>query len=175
MPLLTLLPSTGPVVIQCGVAVVAEVSVPDFFHAQLEELCIYGELTEHCWSDGGGVCLPDKQNKGPAKVKVLTKDKARRKERTKAKRNRERSQLQEVLGTGLKTNNLMKYSAHPSTVAIHTGFDAVHAHVTVPGWVGLSLSSLPSRVYTLQELTQSFKLQLICWSGRYGTVSLLLA
>ena len=58
----------------------ADVSIPNFFHDELEEHCIYRELTEHCWSDGGGVCLPNEQNEGQAKLKVLTNGKARRKE-----------------------------------------------------------------------------------------------
>ena len=178
MTLLTLLPSAGPVVVQRGVAVVADIEVSAFFHDDLEELCIYGELTEHCWSDSGGVYVPIKQkvqNDGQAKPKVLTNGKAKRRERTKAKRSRERALVQKELGTDLKINVLMKYSANPTTVAIRTGFDAVHSQVTVAGWVGLSPRSLPSRVFTLQELTEVFKLRLIRWNGRYGALTLLLA
>ena len=146
-----------------------------------------GEVTEHCWSDGGGVYLPGEldqglaelylpgePDQGLAKPKATPHRKARKNERTKLKRNAERSRMQAEFGTGQKMSTLKKFPAHRNRVAFKIGFDAIHAQVTLPGWVGQSLSSLPSKVYTVEELTHSFNLKLIPWKGRYVTLFLLL-
>lgn len=146
-----------------------------------------GEVTEHCWSDGGGVYLPGQldqgltepylpgeQDQGLAKPKAILHRKARKNERTKLKRNAERSRMQAELNTGAKMSVLKKFPAHRDRVAFKISFDATHAPVTLPGWVGQSLSSLPSKVYTVEELTHSFKLKLIPWKGRYVIQVLLL-
>jgi len=106
--------------------------MPDYILACMENELIYGELTDHYWSDGGGVYVPRKKNEVQAEPKVLTNTKVKRRERTKHKRNNERAQAQAEFGTGLKISTLWKYPANPSTVAIRTGFSAVHAQVTVP-------------------------------------------
>jgi len=165
----------GPVVIQQGTALVAEtVLMSDYLWAFMVDDIMDGEITEHCWSDGGVAHLPGKQDQGLAEPRAVPPYKARKKEQTKLKRNMERSQMQQELGTTLKISTLKKFPAHPARVAVKTSFDAIHAEVTAPGWVGQSLSSLPSRVYTLEELTQSFNLKLIPWKGRHVILVLLL-
>ena len=176
MPLLILLPfPTGPVVVEQGTALVAErVSMPDFLWTYFLDDVIDGEITEHCWSDGGGACLPAMPDQGLAEPRVMPNHKVRQNDWIKLKRNKERSWMQEELGTGCKISTLKKFPNYHTRVAFQTSFEAIHAQVTVPGWVGQSLQSLPSKVYSLEELTQSFNLQLIPWKGRHVTLALLL-
>jgi len=148
--------------------------MPEFLWNFMADDLIYGELTDCCWSDVGGAPLPDEQDLSLPEPRVLSNQKAKRRERTKLNRNQKRSRMQEELGTGLKISTLKKFPAHSSRVALQTGFDTMDSQVTVPGWVGQSLRSLPSLVYTLEQLTQSFNLQLIPWKGRQVREVLLL-
>ena len=134
----------------------------------------FGELTEHHWSDVGKAPLPGNEDQGLAEPRVIAASsrKAKKRERTSLCRKQKRARMQEELGTSLKMNALKKFPAHITRVALETGFDAMDAPVTVPGWVGLSLSKLPSKVYTLEELTQAFNLRLIPWKGRQATLDL---
>ncbi len=141
--------------------------MPEFLWNFMADDLINGELTDHSWSDGGGVRLPVEQDLGLPEPRVVSNRKAKRRERTKLNRNQKRSRIQEELATGLKISTLKKFPAHRTRVALQTGFDAMGAQVTVPGWVGQPLRSLPSKVYGLGELTQCFNLQLIPWKGRY--------
>ena len=158
-----------------GVACVAtEVSIPDRLLVLLEDKIFNDDLTDYSWSDGGRAYLPKEPDQGPAQPRILTPRKEYKKAKNKKKRSEKRSQMQKLIGTDLKLHALKKYSANPKAVGIPTGFDATNASVTGPGWVGQSLSNLPSRVYTIEELTQGFKLKLIPWDGRYAILPLLL-
>ena len=166
-----------PVAIERGSAlVVKKVAFRDLLWKLFEDDVIFGELTEHHWSDAGEACLPDDEDQGLAEPRVAAASnrKAKKRERTRVCRNRKRARMQEELQTSLKINVLKKFPAHITRVALETGFHAMDAPVTMPGWVGQSLSKLPSRVYTLDELTQTFNLWLIPWKGRYVTLALYL-
>ena len=64
----------GPTVIQKGTALVAEsVLMPDFLWSYFLDKVIDGEITEYCWSDRGGRCLPDKLDEGLAEPRVQSR------------------------------------------------------------------------------------------------------
>ena len=171
---LSLIP-TDPVAIERGAAlVVKRVALRDLLWKLYEDEVLFGELTEHHWSDVGEARLPDDEGLGLAKPRAVAASnrKAKKRERTRVCRNQKRARMQEELGTSVKMSTLKKYPAHITRVALETGFDAMDAPVTVPGWVGLSLSKLPSRVFALDELTETFKLRLITWKGRHVTLAL---
>ena len=161
--------------LQHGTAyMVDSVSLSNYRDIFLMEDAMYGDLTDHSWSDLGEEHLPDEQDQGPAEPRVLTGNQVMQKNRVKRRRNNRRSRAQELLGTDLKLKAQAKYSLSTAATIV-TNFDAsTDAEVTLPGWVGQKPRSLPSRVYTFQELTQTYKLQLFPWDGRYFALSLLL-
>ena len=146
------------------------ISMAEFLLKAMEENLFSGELTEHCWSDGGGAQLPDQQGQGLIEPSTISNRKAKKRERTKLNRNQERSRMQQEIGTGQKMSTLKKFPAHITRVAIQTGFDAMAAKVTLPGWIGPSLRNLPPKQYKLRELTETHNLRLIPWNGRYVTL-----
>jgi hypothetical protein len=150
--------------------VAENVSMAEFLLKAMEENLFSGDLTEHFWSDGGDAQLPDQQGQGLAEPSSISNRKAKKRERTKLKRNQERSRMQQEIGTGQKMSTLKKFPAHITRVAIQTGFDAMAAKVTLPGWVGPSLRNLPPKQYKLKELTETHHLRLIPWNGRYVTL-----
>jgi len=75
----------------------AEVIMPDYILACMENELIYRELTDHYWSDGGGVYVPRKKNEVQAEPKVLTNTKVKRRERTKHKRNNKRARAHAIV------------------------------------------------------------------------------
>ncbi|HEY1645653.1 MAG TPA: hypothetical protein VGF75_04745 [Candidatus Saccharimonadales bacterium] len=134
-------------------------------------------MTECSWSDDGEGRLLEEEGDGPSMPQPRTGKafKAFQKQRSKKKRNADRSEAQKALDTTLKLHVINKYTAQSITDAILTGFDTPGtSEITVPGWVGQPLKDLPSREYTLTELTEGFGFRLFPWEGRYVTLPLLL-
>jgi hypothetical protein len=77
--------------------------------------------------------------------------------KSKKKWNNDRSKAQNALQIGLKLHILNKYPTQSITDTILIGFNASETlEITLSGWMGQLLKDLPSRAYTLEELTEGF-------------------
>jgi len=70
---------------------VEAISIPEFLWNFMADNLIYGELTDHSWSDGGGVHLPVEQDLGLTEPRVISNQKAKRREWMKLNWNQKRS------------------------------------------------------------------------------------
>ena len=151
--------------------------IEEFLTSCRVDTCLYDDMTECSWSDGGEGHLLEEEGGGPSMPQPRTEKpfKALQKQRSKKKRNAKRSEAQKALGTTVKLHVLAKYPAQSTIDAILTGFNTPGtSEITVPGWVGQPLKDLPSRAYTLTELIEGFGFRLFPWEGRYVTLPLLL-
>ena len=143
--------------------------IEEFLTSCRVDTCLYDDMTECSWSDGGEGHLLEEEGGGPSMPQPRTEKpfKALQKQRSKKKRNAKRSEAQKALGTTVKLHVLAKYPAQSTIDAILTGFNTPGtSEITVPGWVGQPLKDLPSRAYTLTELIKGFGFRLFPWEGR---------
>ena len=127
------------------------------------DTCIYDDMTECSWSDGGKGHLLKVKGGSPSMPQPRTEKpfKALQKQKSKKKQNANRSKAQKALGIILKLYVLNKYPAQSTIDAILTGFNTPRtSEITVSGWVRQPLKDFPSRAYTLIELIKSFGFRL---------------
>ena len=161
-----------------GVSLRADtVLISQFLTSRLVDTCIYDDMTEYSYSDIGEGDLLEEQDDGPSEPQPRTKKASKdyQKRRSKQKRNANRSEVQKALGTSLKLHVYKKYLAQCIIDAILLDFDTPRtSEITLAGWVGQPLKDLPSRTYTLEELTKVFDFKIFPWEGRCVILLLLL-